>query len=84
MDIYLNEKVCWRGVPQAVWDFKIGGFQVLRKLLSYRERSIPGRDLTVAKVRQVTDICVRLTELVLLGPQLDENYIAAADSTQAE
>lgn len=79
-DVYLNERVCWRGVPQAVWDFKIGGFQVLRKWLSYREKIILGRDLTAAEVRQFTSICHRLTELVLLGPRLDENYLAATGS----
>lgn len=80
-DVYLNERVCWRGVPQAVWDFKIGGFQVLRKWLSYREKIILGRDLTVPEVRQFTSICLRLTELVLLGPQLDANYLTAAGAS---
>ncbi|GGZ40340.1 type ISP restriction/modification enzyme [Streptomyces poonensis] len=80
VDVYLNDKVYWRGVPEAVWDFKIGGFQVLRKWLSYRDKNILGRDLTIAEVRQFTSICLRLTELVLLGPQLDENYKAAAGS----
>ncbi|MYV73191.1 N-6 DNA methylase [Streptomyces sp. SID1046] len=82
VDVYLNDRVCWRGVPEAVWDFKIGGFQVLRKWLSYRDADILDRDLTVAETRQFTSICLRLTEIVLMGPQLDENYIAAARSSQ--
>ncbi|GAA2665547.1 DNA methyltransferase [Streptomyces aculeolatus] len=81
IDVYLNDKVCWRGVPQAVWDLKIGGYQVLRKWLSYRERRILGRDLAVPEVRQFAAICRRLAELVLLGPELDENYLAAIDSS---
>ncbi|MFF9023814.1 type ISP restriction/modification enzyme [Streptomyces eurythermus] len=80
VDVYLNDRVCWRGVPEAVWDFKIGGFQVLRKWLSYRDREILSRDLTVSEVRQFTNICLRLTELVLLGPQLDENYKSVTGS----
>ena len=83
VDVYLNDEVYWRGVPQAVWDFKIGGFQVLRKWLSYRARNILGRDLTVAEVRTFTSICLRLTELVLLAPHLDANYIAATGSSQS-
>jgi hypothetical protein len=79
VDVYLNDNVCWRGVPQAAWDFKIGGFQVLRKWLSYRDKGILARALTVPEVRQFTSICLRLTELVLLGPQLDANYTAASD-----
>jgi hypothetical protein len=43
LDIYLNDHACWRGVPGAVWDYKIGGFQVLRKWLSYRDRRVLGR-----------------------------------------
>ena len=35
----------WRGVPGAAWDYKIGGFQVLRKWLSYRDKRVLGRDL---------------------------------------
>lgn len=76
LDVFLNDRVCWRGVPEAVWDFKIGGFQVLRKWLSYRDRNVVGRDLTVAEVRQFTSICHRLTDLILLGPALDANYKA--------
>lgn len=82
VDVYLNDRAYWRGVPEAVWDFKIGGFQVLRKWLSYRDKDILGRDLKVAEARQFTNICLRLTEIVLLGAHLDENYIAAARSSQ--
>ena len=81
VDVYLNERVCWKGVPEAVWDFKIGGFQVLRKWLSYRELSVLGRDLNVAEVRQFARICRRLTELVLLCPRLDANYRSVIDSS---
>jgi Type ISP C-terminal specificity domain/Eco57I restriction-modification methylase len=80
VDVYLNDEAYWRGIPQAVWDFKIGGFPVLRKWLSYRTRNILGRDLTSAEARTFTSICLRLTELVLLGPQLDANYLAATGS----
>jgi hypothetical protein len=81
LDLYLNDRACWHGVPQAVWDFKIGGFPVLRKWLSYRDRTILGRDLSVAEVRQFTSICLRVTQLVLLGPQLDANYLAITGVT---
>ena len=51
LDIYLNDTARWRGIPAATWDFKIGGFQVLRKWLSYRERRVLGRDLTITEAR---------------------------------
>lgn len=81
IDIYLNDSVAWRGVPSAVWDYKIGGFQVLRKWLSYREKRVLGRDLTTAEARTFTSIARRLTALVLMGPKLDTNYVKMTDST---
>ena len=37
-DIYLNGNAYWHNVPAAVWRYKLGGYQVLKKWLSYRER----------------------------------------------
>ncbi len=67
------------GAPGAAWDYKIGGFQVLRTWLSYRGKRALGRDLTVGEARTFTAIARRLTALVLLGPELDANYLKAAD-----
>ena len=63
LDIYLNRKVFWSGVPAAAWDYKIGGFQVLRKWLSYREERVLQRALTVGEARTFTHLVRRLTEL---------------------
>ena len=81
LDVYLNEHVSWQGVPAAVWDFKIGGFQVLRKWLSYRDKRALGRDLTLAEARTFTTMARRLAALVLLGPELDSNYLKVVDPT---
>ena len=29
-DVYLNERAYWRNVPAAVWDYQLGGYQVLK------------------------------------------------------
>lgn len=84
VDVYLNERTCWRGVPEAVWNYKIGGYQVLRKWLSYRELGILGRPLSVSEARQFTSIARRLTELVLLQPALDANYRAATGAVDQD
>ena len=42
-DIHLNDRAYWRNVPAAVWHYKLGGYQVLKKWLSYRDRDILGR-----------------------------------------
>ena len=30
-DIYLNGNAYWRNIPAAVWRYKLGGYQVLKK-----------------------------------------------------
>jgi hypothetical protein len=30
-DIFLNESACWRNVPEKVWNYTIGGYQVMKK-----------------------------------------------------
>ena len=30
-DVYLNEQAYWRNVPAAVWNYQLGGYQVLKK-----------------------------------------------------
>ena len=44
-DIYLNDGAYWRNVPTAVWNYRLGGYQVLKKWLSYRENKVLGRPL---------------------------------------
>jgi hypothetical protein len=74
IDVYLNDRAYWRNVPAKVWQYTIGGYQVIKKWLSYRERGLLGRDLTPNEVREVRDIARRIAALVLLEPQLDANY----------
>jgi hypothetical protein len=48
-DVHLNEVAYWRNIPARVWDYTIGGYQVIKKWLSYREYKLLGRALTVEK-----------------------------------
>jgi hypothetical protein len=75
-DIFLNEAACWRNVPEKVWDYTIGGYQVIKKWLSYREHELLGRALTPDEAREVTHTARRLAALILLQPALDRNYEA--------
>ena len=56
-DVSLNDVAYWRCVPARVWTYTIGGYQVMKKWLSYRERPLLGRDLKVeeAALRQRDD-----------------------------
>ncbi len=79
-DVYLNETAYWKNIPAAVWEFTIGGYQVIKKWLSNRERALLGRDLSVEEARYVTEMARRLAAMVLLQPALDENYRRVRDS----
>ena len=50
LDVYLNDRAFWRNVPLPVWTYKLGGYQVLKKWLSYRERGVLGRALQAEEV----------------------------------
>jgi hypothetical protein len=73
-DIYLNDTACWGNVPEKVWDYTIGGYQVMKKWLSYREFALLGRALTPDEAREVTQMARRIAALILLQPELDANY----------
>ena len=80
VDIRLNGTTLWRCVPTAVWEYFIGGYQVIKKWLSYREESILDRALTKDEAREVTGMIRRLTAIVLLTDELDANYLLAQDT----
>ena len=64
-DAYLNGNAYWRNVPAAVWRYKLGGYQVLKKWLSYRERPILGRPLRPEEVQHFTDTARRIGAILL-------------------
>ena len=65
-DIYLNGNAYWRNVPAAVWRYKLGGYQVLKKWLSYRERGILGRALRPEEVWYFAEVARRVGEMVMM------------------
>ena len=70
LDVYLNGNAFWRNVPAAVWEYRLGGYQVLKKWLSYREQRILERKLTPDEIREFTYIARRIggmTELMAPG-----------------
>lgn len=82
-DVYLNDVAYWRNVPERVWTYTIGGYQVIKKWLSYREQKIVGRDLRPEEVEEVRDMTRRIAAILLLQPALDANYAAVKADTYA-
>ena len=67
-DVCLNEEAFWRNVPAAVWDYRLGGYRVLKKWLSYRERKVLGRNLQGEEVQQFVEIARRIAAVLMMAP----------------
>ena len=65
-DVYLNKRAYWRNVPAATWNYKLGGYQVLKKWLSYREQTILDRPLTPEEVQYFADTARRIAKVLLV------------------
>ena len=65
-DIYLNDRAYWRNVPAAAWNYQLGGYQVLKKWLSYRENKILGRPLLPEEIQHFTDTVRRIGAIIQL------------------
>ena len=63
-DVYLNERAYWRNVPANVWRYKLGGYQVLKKWLSYRERKVLGRPLLPDEVQHFAETSRRIAAIL--------------------
>jgi type ISP restriction-modification system protein/N-6 DNA methylase len=81
LDVYLNDVAFWSNVPEKVWNCSIGGYQVIKKWLSYREEKLLGRPLAKDEVRYVQEMVRRIAAMLLLSPSLDANYRAVKDET---
>ena len=65
-DVHLNDRAYWRNVPANIWNYKLGGYQVPKKWLSYREKKVLGRDLRPEEVQHFTDTARRIAAILLL------------------
>ena len=64
-DVYLNQEALWRNIPAAVWGYKLGGYQVLKKWLSYREHQVLGRRLQAEEVQHFANTARRISALIM-------------------
>jgi hypothetical protein len=58
----------FRGVPEVVWKFHVGGYQVCEKWLNDRK----GRKLTKADIHHYQKVVVALSETIRLMQEIDE------------
>ena len=64
-DIHLNDHTYWRNIPAHVWTYRLGGYQVLKKWLSYRERKVLGRPLRPDEVQHFSETARRIAAILL-------------------
>jgi hypothetical protein len=76
VDVHLNGEAFWSAVPAKVWEYTLGGYQVLKKWLSYREEPLLGRPLHEDEARYFSQVVRRIAAILLLGPALDASYAA--------
>ena len=74
VDVYLNGAAFWAAIPTNVWEYTLGGYQVLKKWLSYCEEPLLGRPLHEDEARYFSQVVRRITAILLLGPILDASY----------
>lgn len=58
----------FRGVPEAVWNFQVGGFQVCESWLKHRK----GRRLSIGDIAHYQKIVVAVSETLRLKKEIDE------------
>jgi hypothetical protein len=76
VDVHLNGDALWSAVPNNVWEYTLGGYQVLKKWLSYRELPLLGRPLRDDEARYFAQVVRRIAAILLMGPALDASYVA--------
>ena len=81
VDIHLNGTTAWTCVPSKAWSYTVGGYQPIKKWLSYRQIGVLGRALTTAEAREVTSMVRRITALLLLDDILDANFRELASAS---
>lgn len=77
--LWWNEHSAWRGVPRTVMEYRVSGFSVLTKWLSYRK----GTSLTDDDVQYVTQVMRRVAALHAKTGQLDQLF-KMAEAQQLE
>jgi hypothetical protein len=80
VDVHLNGESFWPAIPINVWNYTLGGYQVLKKWLSYREFPLLGRPLHSEEAAYFAQIVRRIAAILLLGPTLDASYQAIIPS----
>jgi RNA polymerase-binding transcription factor DksA len=69
-----GQSVGFKGVPEAVWQYHVGGYQVCEKWLKDRgpKKGKPGRTLSAEDIAHYQKIVVALSETIRIQKEIDE------------
>ena len=70
-DVYLNDAAFWQNVPAAVWGYRLGGYQVLKKRLSYRKQAVLGRPLRPEEIQHFCSTVRRIGAILMTSRSKD-------------
>jgi hypothetical protein len=71
--IWINKTQCFKPVPEDVWNFHIGGYQVLEKYLKSRK----GRQLSLDETKHVGKVADSLAFTITQMAKIDKAYKTA-------
>lgn len=70
--VYINETQYFEDVVSDVWNYRIGGYQVLSKWLKYRK----GRKLSTAEIKHFCKVATSLQNTIAIQKEIDKVYPA--------
>jgi predicted helicase len=68
--VYVNKQNYFTNIPQHIWEFKIGGYQVLDKWL--KDRKNAKRELSTPEINHYQKIVISLTETFRIMQEIDQ------------
>jgi predicted helicase len=68
--VYINKESYFTDIPQHIWEFKIGGYQVLDKWL--KDRKNAKRELSTQEINHYQKIVISLTETFRIMQEIDQ------------
>jgi predicted helicase len=68
--VYINETQYFEGITEEVWQYQIGGYQVLSKWLKDRK----GRVLTLDDTKHYSKVAISLKKTIEVQKTIDELY----------
>jgi hypothetical protein len=67
--VYINKQSYFTDIPPHIWEFKIGGYQVLDKWL--KDRKNANRKLSLEEINHYQKIVIALTDTLRLMQEID-------------